>query len=95
MTNEAAYAASKGGLISLTMWLSTVLAPDIRVNAVTPGGVERGQNPKFLERYEARTPLGRMARESDIAGAIAFLLSDEASYITGQNIVVDGGWTAW
>ncbi|MGZ2259828.1 SDR family oxidoreductase [Roseobacter sp. A03A-229] len=95
MTNPAAYAASKGGLIALSRWLSTVLAPDIRVNTVTPGGVERGQNPEFLARYEAKTPLGRMANEGDVAYAIKALLDPRASYITGQNLIVDGGWTAW
>ena len=95
MTNPAAYAASKGGLIQTTRWLSTVLAPDIRVNTVCPGGVERGQLPEFQERYNDRTPLGRMANENDVAGAVAFLLSLEAGYITGHNMMVDGGWTAW
>ena len=95
MTNPAAYAASKGGLVQLTRWLSTVLAPAIRVNTVTPGGIERGQNEVFIERYNRKTPLGRMASNEDIAGAIAYLLSDEAAYVTGQNLVVDGGWTTW
>lgn len=95
MTNPASYAASKGGLLALTKWLSTVLAPTIRVNMVTPGGVERGQNSTFKERYHERTPLKRMAIESDVSSAICFLLSQEAAYITGQNLVVDGGWTAW
>lgn len=95
MTNPAAYAASKGGLIALTRWLSTVLAPNVRVNTVTPGGVERGQAESFKARYLAKTPLGRMARESDVAESIVFLLSPEAAYITGQNLIVDGGWTAW
>jgi len=95
MSNPAAYAASKGGLIQLTKWLSTVLAPDIRVNAVTPGGVARGQNETFVKRYESKTPLARMATENDVARAILFLLSSDASYITGQNIIVDGGWTVW
>lgn len=95
MTNPAAYAASKGGLTQLSKWLSTVLAPNIRVNTVTPGGIERGQDQGFIKRYEKLTPLNRMASNEDIAGAITFLLSKDAGYITGQNIVVDGGWTAW
>ena len=90
-----AYAASKGGLLQLTRWMATVLAPDIRVNAVTPGGIERGQPEAFQERYNARTPLGRMGHEDDIKGAVAYLASDLSSYVTGQNLVVDGGWTAW
>jgi NAD(P)-dependent dehydrogenase (short-subunit alcohol dehydrogenase family) len=95
MTNPAAYGASKGGLQQITTWLSTVLAPEIRVNTVTPGGVERGQNEVFRARYEAKTPLRRMAVEDDVAGGIVFLLSPEAKYITGHNLVIDGGWTAW
>lgn len=95
MTNPAAYGASKGGLQQITTWLSTVLAPEVRVNTVTPGGVERGQDPLFVERYEAKTPLRRMATEEDVANAICYLLSPAAKYITGHNLVVDGGWTAW
>ena len=95
MTNPAAYAASKGGLQQITTWLSTVLAPEIRVNTVTPGGVERGQDEGFRSRYEAKTPLGRMATEEDVADAIVYLLSPQSKYITGHNLVVDGGWTAW
>jgi len=95
MGNPAAYSASKGGLLALTRWLATVLAPGIRVNALTLGGVERGQPEVFQERYRSRTPLGRMATEEDFIGAGAFLASDLSAYVTGQNIVVDGGWTAW
>lgn len=93
--NPAAYAAAKGGLLQLSRWLATSLAPQVRVNAVSPGGVERGQDPAFVERYSARTPLGRMATEEDIVGAIAYLASDLSAYVTGQNILVDGGWAAW
>jgi NAD(P)-dependent dehydrogenase (short-subunit alcohol dehydrogenase family) len=95
MGSPAAYAASKGGLLQLTRWLATVLAPDIRVNAVSPGGVWRQQPEEFVREYERRTPLGRLATEADIKGAVAFLASDASAYITGQNLLVDGGWTAW
>lgn len=95
MANPAAYAASKGGMIQMTRWLSTTLAPGIRVNAICPGGVARGQPESFVERYEARTPLGRMANEDDIAGAAAFMVSDAARYVTGQILMVDGGFSAW
>jgi NAD(P)-dependent dehydrogenase (short-subunit alcohol dehydrogenase family) len=93
--NPAAYAASKGGLLQLTRWLATTLAPHVRVNALTPGGVWRNQHDSFVERYTTLTPLGRMATEEDFKGAIAFLASDLSAYVTGQNLVVDGGWTTW
>lgn len=95
MSNPAAYAAAKGGLIQLTRWLSTTLAPEIRVNCISPGGIWRNQAEIFVERYAARTPLGRMANEKDFIGPLAFLCSDQGAYVTGQNIVVDGGWSAW
>jgi len=95
MGNPAAYAASKGGLIQLTRWLATTLGPDIRVNAISPGGIERGQPEIFQQRYKARTPLGRMGKEEDFKGITAYLASDLSSYVTGQNFLVDGGWTAW
>jgi NAD(P)-dependent dehydrogenase (short-subunit alcohol dehydrogenase family) len=95
MNNAAGYAASKGGLLQLMRYLSTLLAPEVRVNAISPGGVWRGQPEAFHERYKARTPLGRMAREEDLKGAICYLASDLSLYVTGHNLVVDGGWTAW
>jgi NAD(P)-dependent dehydrogenase (short-subunit alcohol dehydrogenase family) len=95
MANPAAYGASKGGVLQLVRTLATTLAPEIRVNAVTPGGIERGQPESFQDRYRARTPLRRMAREEDLKGAVAFLASDLSAYVTGHNLVVDGGWTAW
>jgi NAD(P)-dependent dehydrogenase (short-subunit alcohol dehydrogenase family) len=95
MANPLGYGASKGGLMQLTRYLATLLGPKIRVNAFSPGGVERGQPTVFRERYEARTPLRRMAREEDMKGAVAYLASDLSAYVTGQNIAVDGGWTVW
>jgi NAD(P)-dependent dehydrogenase (short-subunit alcohol dehydrogenase family) len=91
----AAYGVSKGGLLQLTRWLATTLAPHVRVNAIVPGGVERGTSGEFKQRYVARTPLNRMAREEDIKGIAAFLASDMSAYITGQCVMVDGGWSVW
>ncbi len=93
--NPAAYSASKGGLLQLTRWLATSLAPDIRVNAISIGGVFRKHKEPFLSRYKERTPLRRMAREEDLKGAVAYLASGLSNYVTGHNLVVDGGWTAW
>ncbi len=95
MANPVGYGASKGGLLQLTRYLATTFAPTIRVNAISPGGVWRGYPETFHERYKARTPLKRMAVEEDLKGAIAFLASDLSAYVTGHNLVVDGGWTAW
>lgn len=95
MANPAGYGASKGGLLQLVRHLSTVLAPTIRVNAISPGGISRGQPAAFRKRYVVRTPLGRMAMEEDVKGAVAYLASDLSAYVTGHNLVVDGGWTAW
>jgi NAD(P)-dependent dehydrogenase (short-subunit alcohol dehydrogenase family) len=95
MGNPAAYAASKGGLIQLTRWLSTTLAPTTRVNAISPGGIFRNQPDAFVKRYERRTPLGRMGDVDDFRGAIAYLASDLSRYVTGHNLAVDGGWGVW
>ena len=95
MGNPAGYSVSKGGLIQLTRWLSTSIAPEVRVNAISPGGIFRNQPQKFVKRYEERTPLGRMASEEDFKGIIAYLASDMSKYVTGQNIKIDGGWTTW
>ena len=83
------------GLIQLTRWLAAVIAPDVRVNTISPGGVWRNQPSKFVKRYESRTPLKRMATEEDFKGIVAYLASDLSSYVTGQNILVDGGWSVW
>lgn len=95
MGNPAAYAASKGGIAQLTRYLSTVLAPEVRVNAFAPGGIARGQDESFVERYERLTPLGRMGTEEDFRGVVTWLASDASAYVTGQVVAVDGGWTAW
>ena len=95
MSNPAAYAASKGGLIQLTRWLATTVSPEVRVNSISPGGIFRNQPKEFVKRYEAKTPLGRMANEEDFRGVIAYLTSDLSRYVTGVNIAIDGGWGVW
>jgi NAD(P)-dependent dehydrogenase (short-subunit alcohol dehydrogenase family) len=95
MGNPAAYGTSKGGLLQLTRWLATVMAPAVRVNMITPGGLWRNQPQAFHQRYVERTPLQRMASEEDFKGATAYLASDLSAYVTGQNLIVDGGWTTW
>ena len=95
MQHAAAYDASKGGLLMLMRYLATVLAPKVRVNAISPGGLWRGQPEAFQQRYVERTPQGRMASEEDLKGAVAYLASDLSAYVTGHNLVVDGGWSAW
>jgi NAD(P)-dependent dehydrogenase (short-subunit alcohol dehydrogenase family) len=95
MCNAAAYGASKGGLIQFTRWLATTIAPNVRVNAISPGGIFRNQPEEFVKRYETKTPLGRMATENDFRGVVAYLSSDMAGYVTGQNLEVAGGWGVW
>ena len=95
MGNPAAYGASKGGLIQFTRWLATTLAPAVRVNAISPGGIRRNQPDQFIARYAAKTPLQRMATEGDMRGAVAYFACDLSNYVTGQNLAVDGGWGVW
>jgi NAD(P)-dependent dehydrogenase (short-subunit alcohol dehydrogenase family) len=90
------YSASKGGVVGLTTYLATYWADrGVRVNALTPGGIRSGQNDVFEKRYGARIPLGRMAEADEIAAGFIFLASDASSYVTGQNLYVDGGLSAW
>ena len=96
LTTPASYTASKSGLLGLTKYLSTAFGKyNIRVNSLTPGGIYDGQERKFVKKYSYKVPLGRMAKWHEYNGAILFLSSDASSYMTGANLVVDGGWTAW
>jgi NAD(P)-dependent dehydrogenase (short-subunit alcohol dehydrogenase family) len=93
-TSPAAYAAIKGGLINFTRYLASYYGRQgIRVNCVSPGGILDQQHASFIERYENKVPMGRLGKPDDIAPPVSFLLSDEAKYITGHNLLVDGGWT--
>lgn len=89
------YFYEKGGMLNFTRWAASVLGPDnVRVNCLSPGGLESGQPAQFIQNYNARTQLGRMANQSDLKGAIVFLASDASAYVTGTNIPIDGGYTA-
>ena len=89
------YSASKSGVIGLTKWLATWWGETIRVNCVTPGGVFNDHNDAFVKAYSNKVPMGRMANREELVGIIIYLLSDSASYVTGQNFIIDGGFTTW
>ena len=94
MTMPAAYSAIKGGLINLTRYLASYFGPyNIRINCVSPGGVLDGQPQTFIDNYNNKVPMKRMANPDDISPSVAFLLSNDSTYITLQNLIVDGGWT--
>ncbi|KOY85736.1 short-chain dehydrogenase [bacterium 336/3] len=94
MTMPAGYAAIKGGITNLTRYLASYYGKyNIRVNSISPGGIWDNQNEIFVNRYIEKIPLKRMAKPIDISPTASFLLSDKASYITGHNLVIDGGWS--
>lgn len=96
INTPAVYSTSKAAVWGLTKYLATYWGDKgVRVNAITPGGVSSGQNKTFMDLYSKRVPMGRMAKQDEMNGAIVFLASDASSYVTGQNIVVDGGLTVW
>lgn len=94
MTVPAAYSVIKGGIINFTRYLASYYGKyNVRVNCITPGGIYNKQPEVFVKRYNKKVPLGRMANKEDIVGAAIYLASDAASYVTGHNLVVDGGWS--
>ena len=96
ISSPAVYSASKAGVVGLTKYLSAYWADQkIRVNTLTPGGVESGQNEIFKQKYSNRIPMARMAQPDEMVGVLIYLASDASSYVTGQNIIVDGGLSAW
>lgn len=89
------YSVSKAGVINMTKFLATHLAPKIRVNCVAPGGVEFDQDEEFIKKYSKLTPLKRMMKKNELNGLIEYLVGPKSSYVTGTTFVIDGGWTAW
>jgi NAD(P)-dependent dehydrogenase (short-subunit alcohol dehydrogenase family) len=96
LTTPAVYSSTKSGLLGLAIYIATTHGKyKIRANTLTPGGIYDGQEKEFVNRYIKKVPLGRMAEVSDYNGAIVFLCSEASKYMTGANLIIDGGWTAW
>ena len=94
MTMPAGYAAIKGGLVNLTRYIASYFgSQQVRVNSISPGGILDNQNTIFVQNYEKKVPMQRMGNPEDIAPSVSFFLSDDSKYITGQNLIIDGGWT--
>ena len=89
------YSVSKAGVINLTKFLATHLAPEIRVNCVAPGGVQYNQDKTFIKKYSKLTPMKRMMKKNELNEIIEYLISKKASYTTGSTFIIDGGWTSW
>ena len=95
LTSPVAYSAIKGGLINMNRYLASYFGKNnLRFNCVSPGGIQHKQPEEFIKKYNAKVPMNRMGTPEDIAPTVSFLLSEKAKYITGQNIAIDGGWTA-
>ena len=89
------YSVSKSGVLQLTKYLAAHLAPNIRVNCVVPGGIKNNQNEDFIKKYSFKSPLNRMMNVKELNGLIKYLCSDDASYCTGSQFIIDGGYTIW
>ena len=94
-TKHIGYTITKSGVIGLSMYLATYLAPRVRVNTIVPGGVENNQKNEFIKKYSDLTPMKRMMHKEEIIGIVKYLASDDSSYTTGSVLKVDGGWSAW
>ena len=90
------YGATKAAVINLTKYFATYMAPNnVRVNCISPGGIYNNQDTEFIEKYSRKVPMNRMGYADELLGSLEYLLSDKSSYLTGQNITVDGGFTCW
>ncbi len=89
------YSISKAGVVNLTKYFSTHLAPNIRVNSIAPGGIENNQDKDFITKYSKLTPLNRMMKKEELNEIVEYLATEKSSYVTGSTFVIDGGWTAW
>jgi NAD(P)-dependent dehydrogenase (short-subunit alcohol dehydrogenase family) len=92
---DIGYTISKFGVIGMTKYLAVHLAPKIRVNCISPGGIRQNQSKEFIKKYSKLTPMGRMMKKEEVNGLVDYLCSDKSSYVTGENFVMDGGYVSW